>query len=110
MHAPLKELAVVEGYSRIVSQAREAAGLTRAELARKLLIFENVVERIEEGKLKPSEDVARKLETALKITIIEEAKKEEAPSARERPAEFSHGHRRAPRELTLADIVTIKKK
>ena len=75
---PMVELEVVEGYGRIVRQARERAGLTRQELARKLFILENVLERIENEHLKPNEAVAKKLEKELGITLL--GPRGEAPS------------------------------
>jgi putative transcription factor len=100
------ELEVVEGYGRTVRQARERAGLTRMELARKLFIVENVLERIESEHLKPNEAVAKKLEKELGITLLgPRGADEDKPQAKS----FSSGQP-SGRGLTLADLVEIKKK
>ena len=101
---PMVELEVIEGYGRTVRQARERAGLTRMELARKLFIVENVLERIESEHLKPNEAVAKKLEKELGITLLG-SRDEDKPQAKS----FSSGQP-SGRGLTLADLVEIKKK
>ena len=104
---PMVELEVAEGYGRMVRKARERSGLTRQELARKLFILENVLERIENEHLKPNEAVARKLEKELGITLLgPRGADEERPQAKPFPA----GGQPAGRGLTLADLVEIKKK
>lgn len=104
---PLIELEVAEGYGRIVRQARERAGLTRQELARKLFILENVLERIENEHLKPAEAVARKLEKELGITLLGPRGADED---QQKARSFSSAGQPAGRGLTLADMVEIKKK
>jgi putative transcription factor len=100
------ELEVVEGYGRLVRGARERAGLTRTELARKLFILENVLERIENEHLRPNEAVAKKLEKELGITLLVPRDSQEGRAAATGVAQ------KAPqgRGLTLADLVEIKKK
>ncbi|MFA6329888.1 MAG: multiprotein-bridging factor 1 family protein [Candidatus Micrarchaeia archaeon] len=104
---PMVELEVVEGYGSTVRHARERSGLTRQELARKLFILENVLERIENEHLKPNEAVAKKLEKELGITLLgprngDEGKPQTKP--------FSNAGQSSGRGLTLADLVEIKKK
>ena len=107
---PPKEMETVEGYSSIVINAREKAKLTRSELARQLNMFENILERIESGALRPNEEIAKKLEKALSITLLEE-RKEGAPKPIEPEERHQHGpHGKPSRELTLADVVNIKHK
>jgi len=101
---PMVELEAVEGYGRTVRQARERAGLTRLELARKLFILENVLERIENEHLAPNEAVARKLEKELGITLLG------SRDSGEKSKPLSTGGQSSGRGLTLADMVEIKKK
>ena len=101
---PPAELDVVEDYGKIVVQARQRAGMTRQELARKLFVFESVLSRVEEGKLKPSVELSKKLEESLGITLLEERKPEQ-----EQQKTISQ-ERHQGRGLTLADVVNIKKK
>jgi len=102
---PIRELEVVEGYGRLVRQARERTGLSRQDLARKLFIVENVLERIENEHLKPNETIAKKLEKELGIILLEEKKPEGTYTAPSFSSQKSQG-----RGLTLADMVEIKKK
>jgi putative transcription factor len=103
---PIAELEVVDGYGRLVRQSRERTGLSRQDLARKLFILENVLERIENEHLKPNEAVAKKLEKELGIVLLEEKKQDDGRSFSATPS-FSKG---SGRGLTLADMVEIKKK
>ena len=101
---PTKEYDLAEGYGKLVMAGREKAGFSRQDLARKLLIFENVLARVEEGRMRPDEALARKLEAALGITLLEEKRPGEGLDGPKLPA-ASKG-----RELTLADVVDLKKK
>ncbi|HLC47639.1 MAG TPA: multiprotein-bridging factor 1 family protein [Candidatus Norongarragalinales archaeon] len=66
------EYSVVEGFGKLISDARQGLHLTRRELANTLFISENVIERMEAGHLMPEHKVAQKLEKFLKIKLIEE--------------------------------------
>ncbi len=101
---PPAELEVIEDYGKIVVQARERAGMSRQGLARKLFVFESVLSRVEEGKLKPSVELSKKLEESLGITLLEERKPEQGR------VETIRQERHQGRGLTLADVVSIKKK
>jgi putative transcription factor len=70
---PLAEYSLAEGYGRTVVEAREKHGLSRDDLAKKLFISEHELARIEEEKLKPREQIARKLERELRIKLVSEA-------------------------------------
>ncbi len=91
-------LELVDDYAERIREAREAKGWSTAVLAQKLRISESMLKKIEQGKLKPQIDVAKRIERVLKITIlvpaVDEEELEEPPS----------------REgLTLGDIVVIRK-
>ncbi|RLG73489.1 MAG: TIGR00270 family protein, partial [Thermoprotei archaeon] len=59
---------------------------------------ETVIKRIESGKLKPTIELAKKLERILKITLLE-------------PIVSEYITRLSPKEnLTLGDIVVLRKK
>ncbi len=93
------EYEIVEDYNIRIRKARESLGLTRELLAQELGEKESVIRRIEEGKLVPTLDMARRLERILKIKLLEPVGEStysysEAPSRR-----FS---------LTLGDIVIIR--
>jgi len=72
-----EELEVVEDYADIVRKAREEMGLTRGVLARMIGEKESTIKRIEDGRLIPSINLARKLEKILKIKLLQPVGEEE---------------------------------
>ncbi len=100
---PPRELryTVVDDYAQLIREAREMLGLTREVLARMVGEKESVIKKIEDGRLIPSIDLARKLERVLKINLVIEETTEEELYTYETP---HHTY-----ELTLGDIVEIKK-
>ncbi len=67
----LEEYVLVDEYWNVIRKAREKQGLSREQLAKKIFEKESVIRRLEEGTLEPSIELARKLEKALQIKIIE---------------------------------------
>lgn len=67
---------VVDNYSMIVKEAREKLGLKQEEVAFKIAEKESIIHAIESGKLRPSLDVARKLEKFFHINLVEIYKEE----------------------------------
>lgn len=100
---PPRELkyTVVDDYAQLIKEAREMLGLTREVLAKMVGEKESVIKKIEDGKLIPSIELARKLERVLKINLIIEETTEEELYTYETP---HHTY-----ELTLGDVVEIKK-
>ncbi|MEZ0394378.1 MAG: multiprotein bridging factor aMBF1 [Desulfurococcaceae archaeon] len=66
-----EEYEVVEDYAKRVREARMRLGWSEEALAQRVRESENVIKRIEAGKLKPSIDLARRLEKVLGITLLE---------------------------------------
>ena len=93
------EYEVVEDYNIRIRKARENLGLTRELLAQELGEKESVIRRIEEGRLVPTIDMARKLERILKIKLLEPA---------ESISYEKYVKRGRNMVLTLGDIVVIK--
>ncbi len=89
---------VVEDFGRRVREARESLGLSLEELSSKVGEKVSVLRKIEANKLKPDIKLAKKLEHALKITLLRE------PT--EAVAEISSGGV----ELTLGDVVEVKRR
>jgi len=83
-----------------VKKAREKKGLTQKKLAQALAEKESVIHRIESGKIKPTVNVAKKLEQFLGIKIVEEFTPE--------PTEVKRLNLRDP-ELTIGDLISLKK-
>ncbi|MFQ5406500.1 MAG: helix-turn-helix domain-containing protein [Candidatus Micrarchaeia archaeon] len=95
-----KQFSIVEDYGGLIKKAREKKGLSRNDLAKKIFVTDGELARIEEEHLAPREKVARKLEKELNIVLASVEVEEETTSS-------SAG---SSRGLTLADLVTIKKK
>ena len=88
---------VVDDYASRIRRARERLGWTQALLAAKVKVSEKVIKRIESGSLKPTIDLARRLERVLGIKLLEPViEEEEEAGGRE---EFY---------LTLGDIAEIR--
>ncbi|HDD34340.1 MAG TPA: TIGR00270 family protein [Thermofilaceae archaeon] len=88
---------VVIDYAERIRKARERMGFTRDVLAAMLGVKVSVVRRMEEGTLRPTLDLARKLERVLKIRLLE--------AVEERPRE---GGGLEEWEQTLGDIAVFK--
>lgn len=71
---PIYEIkyALLNGYGAIVKRAREKLGLKQEEMAKRLNIRASLLHQIESEHLRPSIDIAKKLEKELKISILEE--------------------------------------
>jgi len=66
---PLDKYEVVEDYAERIRTARQQLGITRAELARRVQEREVTLGKIETGRLKPTLELARRLEKVLKIRL-----------------------------------------
>lgn len=64
----------VEDYGLKLKKEREKLGLKQEEMAKRLNIRSSLLHQIESQHLKPSIDLARKLEKELRIKILEEIK------------------------------------
>jgi len=95
-----EEYEVVEDYAKRVKKAREELGWTHAVLAQKVRESENVIRRIEAGKLIPTIDLARRLERVLKIKLLQ-------PTIEPIPESYSEG---GELELTLGDVANIRRR
>ncbi len=68
----LDEDLIVPDYASIIRKARESLGLTQEQLGRLINEKPSVIRRIESGAMVPTPVIARKLERALKIRLIQE--------------------------------------
>ncbi len=96
-----KEFEVIAGFGKRIRGAREALKLAVEDLGKKLSISPSLISDWESEKFKPSVENARKLESFLKILLLQEVsgQKEHALKPQNKPNEF-----------TLADLVEIKRK
>jgi len=74
LHGILKEDEPVfaSDYGKRVREAREARGLARPDLARKINERESIIRRIERQEMEPDDTLTRKIERFLNIKIKEE--------------------------------------
>lgn len=93
----------VSGYGSLVKKARERLGLKQEEMAKRLNERESFLHQVESEHIKPSVDIARKLERELKIRILEEIKDVSDAASADRPSSRSVG-------LTLGDFIKHRKK
>jgi putative transcription factor len=90
---------IVDDYGELIKKAREKRGLKQEELAKMLAEKESKIQKLESGQFEPSIDLARKLEKALKITLVEQH--EEAHDKQ---------YKAASDTLTIGDVLEIKKR
>jgi putative transcription factor len=98
----IENVEVVPDYSERVRKARERLGWSQRVLAEAIGEGENVIKRIEAGRLTPSVDQARKLERVLNIKLLEPIV-ENGSLPQSLTGKF-------PTELTLGDIAALRKK
>jgi putative transcription factor len=68
---PQYEEVIVEGYSKLVKNAREKLELNHKELGQKVAERESVLSKIETGAFVPDLVLAKKLQKTLNIKLIE---------------------------------------
>lgn len=90
---------VVEDYASRIRKARQKLGWTQSVLAQKLRVSENVIKRIEAGRLKPSIELARKMEKILGIILLEPITEE--------PVSYTTSEEDY---LTIGDIIRVREK
>jgi len=90
---------IVPDYSKIIKNARENRKLSQKDLAFKINEKESVIHRLETESMSPSYILAKKLEKALEIKIIDKISEVEIPKLDT-----------DSKNLTIGDIIKIKKK
>ncbi len=101
-----KTFEIVPDYAKIIKEAREKRGMKLEDLAKAIAEAESEMHKIERGELVPELKVAEKLEKFLGIKLIREITEEEL----EKESEVAEKYKPKDVELTLGDIVVIKKK
>jgi len=90
---------IVEGYGDIIKRARERLGLTQEDIARELKVKLSYIKKVENEKIEPSLDIARRLEKLLNISLLTEVKNEETYAVKSEYMEES---------LTLGDLLDFE--
>ena len=93
---------LTEDYGTRIRKAREKLGLSHEELGNKINEKVSLLRKIETGKMTPSDKLATALEHVLKVKLIVPAHEEKVPEAKIPKV--------PSRELTLGDLVQLKKK
>jgi putative transcription factor len=93
---------LVDGCGTIVKRARERIGVQLAVIAEKISERESYLDAIENGRMKPTLQVAKKLERELGVKLIEKASDETLSSSDRPSGKFS--------EPTLGDVIVQAKK
>jgi putative transcription factor len=82
---------VVPEYANLIKNARASKGLNQEEFAKILNIKESMIHNMESDKQKPDIELARKLEKALHIKLVETFKEEKMESGKTRNDGFTLG-------------------
>ena len=90
---------VREDFSEIIRNKRESLGLDQEAFAKKIREKGSVLHKIETGEFKVGLKLAKKLETILKIKLIESYEEEENFEVKKETESF-----------TIGDIIKIKKR
>jgi len=93
---------IIEGYGHVIKSAREKSGLPLAVIAERINEKESFLHALENERLKPTTDIAKKLEKELKIKLIEKVDSSVSASDSVTTKRFS--------ELTLGEMLPEKKK
>ncbi|MEM2133478.1 MAG: multiprotein bridging factor aMBF1 [Candidatus Jordarchaeaceae archaeon] len=91
---------LVEDYAYKIRRAREGKGLSHEELAKKINERVTIIKKIETGKMQPSLALVKKLEKELQINLTEKSDSKIMTTTSKDQS----------KELTLGDIIKIKKK
>ncbi|MBD3310593.1 TIGR00270 family protein [Candidatus Woesearchaeota archaeon] len=90
---------ITDDYAKKVKEARERLGLKQKDFAKKLSEKEALLHKVETGKYMPSLLLARKLEHALNITLVEKHEEKHDTENKRRTETF-----------TIGDMISIKKR
>ncbi len=108
------EYAFVQGYGLIVKNAREKLGLKQEDFAKKINEHKSLIHQVESEHIKPNTDLAKKLERALHIKIVEEVKsgpdvEEESHPMKPKKDSKDNTFRAKSGPLTLGDLMDMKR-
>ncbi len=93
-----EEFEIVPDYAKRIREARERLGWSTKVLAEKVREKESIIKRIEAGRLKPSIQLARKLEKILNIKLLEPIVEENIGVSRSDEEDY----------FTIGDLIRIK--
>jgi len=91
---------LVENYGFIVKEARERMGMTLKDLGAKVGEKASVISKVEQGKLKPDNALARRLEHVLRVRLLVPSTEVEDKGLKT-PVEHGGG-------LTIGDVLRMR--
>lgn len=94
--AGTQNLELVEDYAEQIRRARERLGWSQSILAGRVKVSENIIKRIEGGKLRPTVELAKKLEEVLGIKLLTPSVEEEIK------------RQKIQKYATLGEIVSVR--
>jgi len=94
-------LELIDNFGSYIRHAREKMGLTHEDLGRKISEKVSVLKKIESGKMTPTHQLTERLEHTLKIKLLAPLSEPKIPSG---SIPLKH------REVTLGDLINVKKK
>jgi putative transcription factor len=95
-----EELDLIDGFGKKIRDSREGLGISQAELATRVKERLSIIQKIETEKITPNTNLCRSLEHVLRIKLL--APRKEMPVSTTSIAK--------PSEVTLGDIVKLKRK
>lgn len=102
-----KTFIVVEDYAKRIKNARESMELRQDQFSRKLNEKASVITKLENGRMKPPIDLARKLEKILHISLVEEIEEDEDDTQDTQGT--SSGSQKGDKNVTVGDMIHVKK-
>jgi len=99
-----EEFELVENYGHKIKNARDSAGLTLNDLAKKIFEKESFLDRIEKQKTRPPQNVITKIEKELGIVLLEQV------SSQTPNEQIQFSKKQFSSAITLGDILEIEKK
>ena len=94
-----EEYELVEGFHELIRTARIKLNLSHEELGRRIGEKVSVLKKVERGKMTPDYKLAKKLEHALHIRLLE-------PPSEEKKEKLTVTHK--PVEVTIGDIIQLR--
>ncbi|PIZ52034.1 TIGR00270 family protein [Candidatus Woesearchaeota archaeon CG_4_10_14_0_2_um_filter_33_13] len=102
------EWKIIENFSILLKKARDEKHFTQEQFAKFINERESVLQKWENGDLKPRIDVARKLEQILNLNLVVKDNKD--TSEGDEDLTSNQKNKKAAEEFTLGDFIKIRKK
>ena len=93
----LPEIAIVDNFAEIIKKKRESIGLNQEDFAKKVNQKLSLMQNIESGHIRPTLEVAKKLEKILGIKLLKVMK----------PEKITLG-KKSEQGLTIGDLIKLK--